>query len=416
MSPRVAIVGAGAAGIAAALELRARGIEAVVLEARPWTGGRCRTVDLAGVPFDLGASWIHGATAGNPDADIALALDEPVCPDPRPRFVFRNGEPDREGGARLAAAFDAALARLAELAATGRAASLAEVLTGDSFEEVATRTLFADWIAGAPAEEVDVADWMATPSGEDWAVRAGYGRLRERLAARVGVRTRAPVHRIEVLPRGVRLSGPFGSLEVEACVLTVPWPLLLEGPPEILPRLPEPWAEAASGIAMGHATKVCLALDGDPFGLGDSWFAWPEDPAKFDVLFWLRPCGLDLAYGFWGGPRLLEVSEGGEGALIEATLARFADLFGARARARVRAVAVHHWSADPWARGGYTYARPGRRSLRARLREPGFGRLFYAGEASAPGGWHATVGGAHLAGRAAAKAVFDLLTGFTTSL
>ena len=56
----VAIVGAGAAGIAAARKLAAAGRRVVILEAADRVGGRCIT-DTAtfGMPFDLGAHWLH---------------------------------------------------------------------------------------------------------------------------------------------------------------------------------------------------------------------------------------------------------------------------------------------------------------------------------------------------------------------
>ena len=62
---RVVVVGAGIAGLAAASRLRRAGIPCVVLEARDRVGGRLHTVDLAGVPVDLGGSWIHHPI-GNP--------------------------------------------------------------------------------------------------------------------------------------------------------------------------------------------------------------------------------------------------------------------------------------------------------------------------------------------------------------
>jgi len=67
---RVIIVGAGWAGLTAANALRNAGIDHVVLEGRDRIGGRAHTVDLDGVPIDLGCSWIHDPI-GNPMSTFA---------------------------------------------------------------------------------------------------------------------------------------------------------------------------------------------------------------------------------------------------------------------------------------------------------------------------------------------------------
>ena len=78
----VVVVGAGAAGLAAARYLMGRGIDVAVLEARPRTGGRASsTATLAGGhPADLGCAWLHSADR-NPWTGIAaglgLAVDRP---------------------------------------------------------------------------------------------------------------------------------------------------------------------------------------------------------------------------------------------------------------------------------------------------------------------------------------------------
>src|SRR5262245_30478893 len=56
------VVGAGAAGLVAARELRRAGLSARILEARPRVGGRAWTdQDTFGMPIDRGCAWLHAA-------------------------------------------------------------------------------------------------------------------------------------------------------------------------------------------------------------------------------------------------------------------------------------------------------------------------------------------------------------------
>src|SRR4051794_41556525 len=58
----VAIIGAGAAGLAAYRALAGRGLSVIVLEARDRIGGRALTMHLpSGILFDLGCEWLHSA-------------------------------------------------------------------------------------------------------------------------------------------------------------------------------------------------------------------------------------------------------------------------------------------------------------------------------------------------------------------
>ncbi len=59
----VAIVGAGAAGLAAAKTLSEFGVPFVLLEASHRIGGRADTETVGpGQPFDLGRHWMHSAS------------------------------------------------------------------------------------------------------------------------------------------------------------------------------------------------------------------------------------------------------------------------------------------------------------------------------------------------------------------
>jgi len=63
---KVAVIGAGMAGLAAAVQLTLAGIEPLVLEASGRVGGRVKVVDYKGQKAHLGANWIHCATKANP--------------------------------------------------------------------------------------------------------------------------------------------------------------------------------------------------------------------------------------------------------------------------------------------------------------------------------------------------------------
>jgi NADPH-dependent 2,4-dienoyl-CoA reductase/sulfur reductase-like enzyme len=77
---RVLVIGAGAAGLAAARHLAGAGIDVSVLEARDRIGGRVwtRRVDGLPVPVEMGAEFLHGETrALDQEIEAAglLALD-----------------------------------------------------------------------------------------------------------------------------------------------------------------------------------------------------------------------------------------------------------------------------------------------------------------------------------------------------
>ena len=93
--------------------------------------------------------------------------------------------------------------------------------------------------------------------------------------------------------------------------------------------------------------------------------------------------------------------------LAAAVRDELAAMLGGDAARHVLDVALADWAADPWALGSYAVARPGAPPRARPCASPGRERVHYAGEAAAQDGWHGTVAGAYLSGRAAARAVLS---------
>src|SRR6476659_9233244 len=83
----VVVIGAGAAGIAAARRIMAANRKVVVIEASDTIGGRCVTDSTAfDAPFDRGARWLYGADS-SPVAKLARGAGVDMYPAPRGQRV-----------------------------------------------------------------------------------------------------------------------------------------------------------------------------------------------------------------------------------------------------------------------------------------------------------------------------------------
>src|SRR6186713_3184052 len=78
----IVVIGAGAAGIAAARRIMAANRKVIVVEAASQIGGRCQTdATTFDVPFDRGARWMHNPET-NPMIRLARSVGLDVLPAP----------------------------------------------------------------------------------------------------------------------------------------------------------------------------------------------------------------------------------------------------------------------------------------------------------------------------------------------
>jgi monoamine oxidase len=412
--PDVAIVGAGAAGIAAARECAALGLSCVVLEAMARVGGRAFTEgERLGAPFDHGASWLHRADA-NPLVPLARALGLRLVDSDavRERHVVVGS---RRATPREVAALEAAMAHFeATVAARARGADvpLAEAVPRGGFWDATVAHREGPLISAAELAELSLRDFAANALvPPNLMPEAGVGALLRRLAEGLPIRTGVPVARIRWGGEGIVLDTPAGALAARAGVVTVSTGVLGAGGIAFDPPLPQAVRQAVAGLPLGLLTKVAFRAAGeDRLDLPPFAALWRrvDSPEEAAMSFHAWPFGRDHLVGFVGGRAAWELARAGPAAAEAFAREELARFFGAARIARaLRAPAVvTDWDANPFVRGAYSYARPGCAGARAALAGVALagGRLRFAGEAC-----HTrlagTVAGAWESGRAAARAV-----------
>ena len=323
------IVGAGAAGLAAARAAGEAGLDYVVLEAMDRIGGRAHTDHTTfGVPWDRGCHWLHSADV-NPLRELADDYGFHYLRESPPRHYhlgdrLRSGEEARA----VRAAVDAVWDRVDRLAATGADVPVGSAIVGDHpFLAVWRTEIAAEW--GVGADEVSTRDDAAyRDTDQNWPVPEGYGALVARHAAGIPVSLSTPVERIAWGGPRVRVSTPAGTIDAGAVVVTVSVKVIQDGLIAFDPPLPTWKQEAYGAIALGNANKVCFAIDGRHLGVDGHESLWVKVTEEQGMFFQLRPFGWDMANGYLAGPLGAELEAAGPEAMLAAGRAALVTAFG----------------------------------------------------------------------------------------
>lgn len=403
----VAIIGAGAAGLAAAATLAPAPLSVVVLEAQGRIGGRAHTVSLAGLPLDLGCEWLHSADRNPLVAAIAASgrtIDKTPPPWAHPEATINFSPAERQAYGEAFAAFDDRIEAAAGEATDRPASDLLEA----SNRWNPLLNAFSAYYNGAEFDQVSVKDYAAYDDSEvNWRVAEGYGAGIAGLAPH-GARIvgDCPVSLLRHDGPRLALETPRGVVQARAAVVCVPTAVLAAGALRILPELPAKLA-AAEGLPLGLADKVFLRLD-EPDAFAVETMVYGASDRMATGAYHLRPLGRPVIEAFFGGAHARALEAEGPGAAAAFAIDELAGIYGTGLRRRVSVLAQTAWAADRWARGSYSHALPGRAGERAVLAAPVDDRLFFAGEACSPHAF-STAHGAWETGERAARDVLAAL-------
>lgn len=424
------IIGAGAAGLAAAAALAGSGRSVLLLEARDRIGGRIwtRLEPQLAAPVELGAEFIHG---DSPETSKLLREGGSAALDISGEYwSLLDGRLQRRtesllGKVRAALEADEVLAKpdmsledfLAgaqgrALPEEARAMARAFVSGFDAADPqlVSLHSIAEEWRSGGMLDSS-----QSRPLGgyhtAVLALRARLDSSRVRLQLQTVVTAvRWSEHTVAV--DGLRLGQPFHAT-ARTAIVTVPIGVLKApaGAPGAISFVPALDAKQAAlaQLLSGPVLKVVLHFS-RPFWreldrgrYADAAFF--QAPGKPFPTFWTTlPVQAPLLNAWTGGPSAARLCGLSDTEIARQAMDCARSVFGGGVP-EPQAAYVHNWERDCYARGAYSYVAAGGGGARQVLATPLDGTLFFAGEATDTTGEATTVTGALRSGTRAALEV-----------
>ena len=405
------IVGAGAAGIAAARRLAAFNKRFVLLEAAEEVGGRCITdTKTFGVPFDRGAHWMYAADV-NPLVKLGVQAGLNVYTVPPGQRVRIGRRYAREGEMEdFLAGLVRANTAIAEAARKSDVAC-AQVLPKDLGDWRSTiEFVLGPYNCGKELSELSTVDLARSVERDNSAFcRQGFGAVLAKLAAGLPLLTGTPVKTIEWWSRQrLEVDTAKGQFKTNAIIVTLSTNALATGKVKFAPELPKRHLDALSKLKLGSRDHIALELPSNPLGLRADELVFEKSDSRQTAAILGNMSGTTLCTVDVGGSFGRELSAKGEAAMVDFALSWLGSLYGADLKNQVKRRHATRWNSEPWVLGATSAAAPGAQSARKILTEPLSSRIFLAGEATHETLW-GTVAGAWESGERAAEAVLKLI-------
>jgi monoamine oxidase len=407
----IVVIGAGAAGIAAAKRVIAAGRKVIVLEAAGQIGGRCLTdTSTFEVPFDRGARWLHNPET-NALVKLARGAGVELYPTPGGQKI-RIGR--RNARAGETEEFLATLVRanraIDDVARKLLDPSCAAALPKDLGDWAGTTEfVLGAYVAGKDLKDLSALDHVrAQDRSTEIASRPGLGAMLGRLAAGLPVALSTPATRVTWSGRDIGVETAAGRIAARGVIVTVSSNVIASGAIKFTPELPKRQLEAAAKLSLGSTDRIALWMPGNPLGLGRDELlieqsAGTRTAALLTNIGGSSLCTVDVAGSFGR-----DLSAQGEPAMVAFAVEWLTKLFGSDIAGAVKKSSATCWNASPFVLGAMSGAAPGGQFARRALIEPMGGNLFLAGEATHETLW-GTVDGAWESGERAADAALAKL-------
>jgi polyamine oxidase len=421
---KIIIVGAGIAGLAACNRLIECGFDVTILEARDRCGGRIWIDNnTLGLPFGLGAGWIHGVD-DNPIAQLAEKFHtQMVTVDPNKFITFdRKGNPISQNAVqKFNEKFAILLDQAKELAFKSKhdislSTVLSSIIQKDNFSSIEQELLEAKFISlesylGANNESLSARYWDQDEvwPGDNCFVTDTYYSIVENLAKKCPIQFNVAVKKINMHESNIEIITENSVFYADAVIITVPLGVLKKDHIIFNPPLPNYKQQAIQRLEMGLFNITAIKFP-KPF--------WPKenhamifshfDTSSIPVFFNLYHfTSQPIIVGYSGGKRAKELENFTDAELIEKTMDNFTKVFGENLPSPESYINTR-WSQDSFSNGSYSYTPTGASSEDYEaIAKPVLNKIFFAGEATSSK-YPATTHGAYLSGIREAEKLIEL--------
>ncbi len=432
----IIIIGAGAAGLAAAHQLSKAGGNLLVLEGRDRIGGRAYTKAVNDMPVELGAEFIHGSNpaiwqhirAGNlatrPSSKILSLIKYPDDPTLKPMDFSITGSflQKMEGFSQEDCSVETFINDLQK--------------QGVEHQKLDRFKSYIEGYNAAYADKISVhsivkannesSDDDNTQGFDNFHIEGGYGQLMQYFASSLPDNTillNSIVETVQWQQNHVGVTYRDTQTDkkhtIQAHYLLSTLPIGVE---KSYVRFQPPLThreKCLQSIEMGNAIRIV-------FDFNDQFLKThilPQyDMHDFDGTFvmshegfswWTTRANNTLLWTAWAaGPKAYNLQPLNREQLIKMALISFAEMFNISidmAKQNLRQSYYHDWHNDPLSKGAYSYIAVGGLKAQAQLAKPIKDTLFFAGEAIPPAGQTGVVDGAIASGERAAGEMLQAL-------
>jgi len=413
---KIIIIGAGIAGLSAANYFKTRNIDITILEAQNQVGGRLKTQRNNDIPFDKGASWIHGDNK-NPITNLAKASGTNLFETDDDQVKVY----DIDGTQYSDSVLDKA---------ENEYNKILENLGGDqnqSFETIFYQkyphyqsnrlwtyqlSAYLEFDTGADISELSSLDFYDDEefSGRELLVTNGYDTIVNYMIQGIDIKTNTKIIEINYLADKTIILTENQTFEADFILLTVPLGVLKKKVISFVPTLPNPKQQAIEKLQMGVINKFLCVWD-SAFWETDLQYIGltPKTKGKFNYFLNYRKFSeINALMTFTFGNYSLLTEKMSDAEIIAEIMAHLKIIYGNNIPEPTQLLRTK-WSSDEFTWGSYSFTPKGTRSTDYDvLTEAVEDKLFFAGEHTSRD-YRGTVHGAFISGEREAKKIIELL-------